>query len=117
MPGGRPQKHLLDHVLEGTYRARENGRMLAAASNTLPVRPPYAGPSPAMVRLWARLRSLQEEYRDAGSAEIRHDAALEFGRTVTEYLEAAQSARRDPTKELDGLAELLAVNRRARKAA
>jgi len=116
MPGGRPQKMLLDHVLEGTFRPREHGSYLAGALE-LPIKPPHSDPSPAQARLWARLRDLQHEYRTEESVEQRHDLSLEFGRTSAEYLEAAARSRRDPTKELDGLSEILAVNRRARKAA
>lgn len=116
MPGGRPQKKLLDHVLEDTFRPTEHGRFLAAAED-LPVRPPHAGASPGMRRIWDRLRSVQNEYRQTSSLEIRHDLALEFSRLGSEYLEAVARSHRDPTKELDGLHEILAVNRRARKAA
>ena len=114
MPGGRPQKRLLDHVLEDTFRPKEHGRFLAAAED-LPLRPPHADPSPAQVRIWGRLRAVHTEYREVSSVEVRHDLALEFSRLCTEYLEAASRSRRDPTKELDGLSEILESNRRARR--
>ncbi len=113
MPGGRPHKKLLEHVLADTFRPREHGRILSGED--LPLKPPHPDPSAGMVRIWGRLRAAQDEYRVTESVEHRHDLALEFSRLGSEYLEAVQRARRDPSKELDGLAEILAVNRRARR--
>jgi hypothetical protein len=115
MPGGRPAKKLLEHVLADSFRPREHGRILAGED--LPLKAPHPDASPGMVRIWGRLRAVQDEYRGTDSVEHRHDLALEFSRLGSEYLQAEQRARRDPTKELDGLAEILTVNRRARRLA
>jgi len=116
MPGGRPSKKLLDHVLDDSFRPKEHGRLLAAAED-LPLRAPHPDPSPAQIRIWGRLRAVHTEYREVSSVEVRYDLALEFSQLATEYLQAAARSRRDPTKELDGLSEILAVNRRARRLA
>ena len=116
MPGGRPPKKLLDHILERTFIASEHGRFIERAED-LPVRPPVPDPSPATIRIWGRLRAVQVEYREVSSVEVRRDLSLEFGRLVAEYAQAAHRSRRDPAKELDGLAEMLAAGRRARRLA
>jgi hypothetical protein len=106
-------KSLLDHVRDGTFRPRMHTAVLAREA--LPVKPPHSNPTPAMNRLWSQLRDLQSEFRDVTSVDVRHDLALAFSRGVAEYLDAATRSRRDPTKEIAGLAEIIAINRYARE--
>jgi hypothetical protein len=68
-----------------------------------------------MVRLWARLRALQSEFRNVASVEVRHDLSREFGRVASEYVDAVAHSRLDPTKDIAGIAEILAVNDEARR--
>lgn len=111
MPGGRPAKRLADHVLEGTFRPKDHQRLLAGED--LPQKPPHPSPSPAMGRLWDRMRDLQSEFRASTSAEVRRDLAVDFSRLGVEYMKAAKSPRQDPTKDIPGIGAILKVNRRA----
>jgi hypothetical protein len=106
-------KSLLDHVRDGTFRPRMHTAVLAREA--LPVKPPHANPTPAMNRLWSRLRDLQSEFRDVTTVDVRHDLARAFSRGVTDYLDAATRTRRDPLQELAGLREIITVNRYARR--
>lgn len=111
--GGRPPKRLIDHVLGRTFQPKRHGTVLLGES--LPLRPPHPDPSPAMKRLWARLRELQSEYREVSSVEVRYDIVLAFSHGVEEYMGAVVRSSRDPLKDLDGLAEIIECNRRARR--
>jgi hypothetical protein len=106
-------KTLVEHVRAGTFRPVRHGRLLAGED--LPVKPLHPDPSPAMSRLWSHLRQVQTEYRDARSVDVRHDLALGFSQSATAYLDAVERSRRDPLKDLDGLREIVAVNRYARR--
>jgi hypothetical protein len=89
--------------------------MAVLAREALPVNPPHPNPTPAMNRLWSRLRDLQSEFRDVTSVDVRHDLALAFSRGVTDYLDAATRSRRDPLEDIAGLREIITVNRYARR--
>ena len=104
----RPAKTLLEHVRAGTFRPERHGKLLAGEE--LPVRPLRRGPSPAASRIWARMRELQHEYREVGPVEVRHDLARAFSQLANDYSSAAQT-QRDPLEELDGLREIVTVNR------
>ena len=109
----KAQTTLLEHLVEGTFRPQNNARLLLGMALT--VRPPPAADSPAGRRIWVRLRTLQAEYREAQGIELRHEIAVEFSKATNELAEARARGHRDPLKELDGLAEIIAVNRRARR--
>ena len=112
MPGGRPAKRLADHILEGTFRPKDHQRVLAGED--LPQKPPHPSPSPAMARLWDRMRDVQSEFRASLSVEVRRDLAVDFSRLAGEYMKAAKSPRRDPSKDIAGIGDILKINRRAR---
>jgi len=111
MPGGRPSEKLIDHVLRGTFRPERHQGLLNGED--LPQKPPHPGPSPAMTRLWDRTRDVQSEFRLATSAEVRRDLVVDFSRLAGEYMKVARAPRRDPTKDIPGIGEMLKVNRRA----
>ncbi len=110
--GGRPPKRLHDHILQRTFRPKQHGGLLAGED--LHIRLPHRDATPAMKRLWSRLRDLQSEYRDADGTELRRDIILTFSRVADEYMDAVDRATHDPAKDLDGLGDIIAVNRRAR---
>ena len=83
------------------------------AREALPIKPPDGDPTPAMSRLWSRLRSIQSEFRDVTSVDVRHDLALAFSRGVAEYHDAAARAHRDPLDEIAGLRAITTVNQYA----
>jgi len=58
------------------------------------------------------MRELQSEFREVGSVEVRRDLARAFSQLANDYLRAAQE-QRDPLEDLDGLREIVAVNRYA----
>lgn len=103
----------VEHIRAGTFRPERHGKLLAGED--LPVKPLHRDATPAMSRVWGRMRELQFEYRDVKSVEVRHDVALAFSRLANDYLDAAARSRRDPLKEIDGLAEIIAINRYARE--
>ncbi len=63
---GRPRKRLLDHVLSGTFLARQHGELLGS-SGDLP---------------WPGFAALQIEYRQARSVPEQRAVALDFERLV-----------------------------------
>ena len=106
-------KSLLDHVRDGTFRPRMHTAVLAREA--LPVKPPHPNPTPAMNRLWSRLRDMQSAFRDVTSVEVRHDLALAFSRGVTDYLDAATRMRSDPLEDIEGLREIVTATRYAQR--
>ncbi len=102
-----------EHVVEGTFRPANNGRLMLGLD--LPVRPPPAVDSPAARRIWVRLRELQGEYRGAAGVDLRHEIAVAFSKATNELHEAAARGNADPLAELDGLAQIVEENRRARR--
>jgi phage terminase large subunit-like protein len=70
---GRPKKRLLDHVLSGTFLARQHGELLASADD-LP---------------WPGFAALQGEYRRARSVPEQRAVALNFERLVRGVLAQA----------------------------
>jgi hypothetical protein len=104
---------LLDHVLARSFRPTAHQRKLLG--DDLPLAPAHPDPSPAMQRLWARLRALQSEYRDVSSVEVRHDLSRQFSVVAGEYMDAVGYADMDPTADVLGIADVLAVNRVARQ--
>jgi hypothetical protein len=113
--GGRPAKRLVDHILERSFQPKRHGAVLSG--DDLTIKPPHTDPTPAMNRVWGRMRELQAEYRDVTGPDIRRDVILAFSRATDEYMDAVERAHLDPTKDLDGLADILAINRRARATA
>ena len=108
----RQAKTLLEHILDRTFRPTAHQRLLAGVD--LPLNPPHRNPTPAMTRLWARLRAQQSEFRDVSSVEVRHDLAHQFGSTAREYMDAVDYGQLRPEDDVAGLAEILAVNDAAR---
>jgi hypothetical protein len=97
----RQAKRLIDHVVDRTFRPSTHQRLLVGED--LPLNPIHPAPTPAMTRLWARLRALQSEHRDVSSVEVRHDLATQFGRTAREYMDAVGYSRMNPLDDIAGL--------------
>jgi hypothetical protein len=106
----RASKPLIEHVRDGTFRPRAHGKLLSGVN--LPLAPDVR--SPACHRIWARLRSLQVEYRDASGVDLRHELALEFSKVANELLEAQARDSRDPLADIAGLREIVKINAHAR---
>lgn len=66
-----------------------------------------------MSRLWDRMRDVQSEYRSAQAEEVKRDLAVDFSRLAIDYMTAVTSSRHDPTKDIDGIAEIIDWNRYA----
>ena len=110
--GGRPPKRLIDHVLGRTFEPKRHGTVLAGED--LPIKPPHPSPTPAMGRLWSRMRELQAEFRSVDGPDIRRDIILAFSRSIDEYMDAVDRSHHDPTKDIEAIGDIIAVNRRAR---
>lgn len=110
----RQAKRLVDHVLDRTFRPTAHQKLLASIE--LPLDPPQRDPSPAMTRLWNRLRQLQSEFRDVASVEVRHDLATAFGKTAREYMDAVGYSQMNPLDDILGLREAIETIERGRQA-
>ena len=110
--GGRPPKRLIDHVLGRTFEPKRHGTVLTGED--LPIRLPHPGATPAMKRLWQRMRELQAEYRNVDGADVRRDIILAFSRSADEYMDAVDRSHHDPVADIAAIGDVIAVNDRAR---